>query len=393
MSIRAPLTLVHIVTVPQTLNFFIGQIGYMQEQGLTVEVIASPEEGLEEFGIQQQITVHAIEMPRRITLLKDLQSVWRLWLLLRNRQPAIVHAHTPKGGLLGMIAAWLASVPVRIYHVHGLALMTATGYRRLLLTLTERVSCHLAHQVLCVSNSIQSEVIEKGICPRSKIKVLHHGSINGIDTQNRFDPRDHIETRTKIRKQFGIPSNAPVIGFAGRLVRDKGLQELVRAWEELRDEYLNLHLLIVGRFEERDALPFEITRTLKQEQRIHLTDYIQVENIPGYISAMDLLVLPTYREGFPVTALESAAMAVPIVATRIPGCIDAVVDGVTGTLVPPRDANALAYAIRQYLNDSELRRQHGLAGRERVMRDFRPEDMWEAVYSEYKRLLVAKHII
>jgi glycosyltransferase involved in cell wall biosynthesis len=384
-----PLKLLHITTVPDSLYFFTGQVGYMKAQGFEVEALSSPGELLTKFAQEEQVTVHAVDMPRRITPLQDLRALFHLWRTLRQIHPQIVDAHTPKGGLLGMVGAWLARVPVRIYHIHGLPLMTAQGYKRQFLWWSEKVACLLAHQVLCVSNSVREVVVSESLCPAKKVKVLLKGSINGVDASDRFNPDRISEAeRQEIRRQYGIPSEATVIGFVGRIVRDKGIAELVAAWKSLSEEFPELHLLVVGEFEPQDPVSAAVEYSLKNDSRIHLTGLAW--NMPQLYAAMNVLVLPTYREGFPVVPLEAAAMQLPIVATHIPGCIDAVQEGVTGTLVPPRDAETLAAVIRTYLKNSELRNQHGQAARDLVLQDFFPEAIWEAIYQEYVRLLQEK---
>lgn len=383
--------ILHVTTVPLSLKFLRGQVGFMKAQGFEIHAISSPGPELRAFGDQEGVAVHAVEMPRRITPLRDLAAVGRLRAVLRRIRPHLVHAHTPKGGLLGMVAAWLARVPVRIYHMRGLPLMTATGAKRQILRTTERVACRLAHRVLCVSHSLREVALAEGLCRPDKIAVLTGGSGNGVDACGRFDPvligaEDRLAGRDRLR----IPPEAVVAGFVGRIVRDKGLVELAEAWKALRESVPNLHLLIVGDFEPRDPVPPEVEDLLRNDPRIHLAGW--VSDLTALYGVMDLVVLPTYREGFPNVPLEAAAMALPVVATRIPGCIDAVADGATGTLVPPRDANALAAAIRQYLVDPDLRRSHGQAGRERVLHDFRQEVIWDALYQEYVRLLREKDI-
>jgi glycosyltransferase involved in cell wall biosynthesis len=381
--------LLHITTVPDSLYFLTNQVGYMKSREFEVQALSSPGELLDRFAAQENITVHAIEMPRRITPIQDIRAIVRLWQCIRQIQPQIVHAHTPKGGLLGTIAAFLARVPVRVYHIHGLPLMTAKGYKRLLLGWSEKLSCLLANQVFCVSHSIREVVVSQKLCPATKVKVLLRGSINGVDAVNRFNKANVSETnRQELCSQYGIPLDALVVGFVGRIVRDKGIAELVSAWKTLCKEFPKLHLLMVGEFEPQDPVSPEVKHSLNHDSRIHMTG--MTWNTPQLYAAMDVLVLPTYREGFPVVPLEAAAMQLPIVATRIPGCIDAVQDGVTGTLVPPRNAEALVEAIRAYLQNPELRVQHGQAGRDRVLRDFRQEAIWEALYQEYIRLLQEK---
>ncbi|WP_276522370.1 glycosyltransferase family 4 protein [Kallotenue papyrolyticum] len=358
----------------------------MQRHGFLVEALSSPGPLLERFGAREGVRVHAVEMARRITPLQDLVAIARLWRRLRAIRPHIVHAHTPKAGLLGMIAAWLARVPVRIYHIHGLPLMTASGHKRWLLRWSEKISCWLAQQVLCVSHSIRDVAIAETLCPAAKIKVLLGGSINGVDAQGRFSPASmDAPARRAARESLGIPHDALVIGFIGRVVRDKGVEELVAAWRLIRDQFPTLHLIVAGPFEPYDPVSPEAEATLRRDPRIHLTGW--VDDTLSIHASIDILALPTYREGFPVVPLEAAAMAVPVVATRIPGCIDAVQDGVTGTLVPVGDVAALAEAIRSYILDPDLRRQHGRAGRERVLREFQQEAIWEATLQEYLRLL------
>lgn len=383
---------VHVATVPMSLSFLRGQVRYMKARSFDIHAISSEGPELEAFGASEDVEVRAINMPRRITPGSDLKAVLNILRELRRLRPAIVHAHTPKGGLLGMIAAWLHDAPVRVYHMRGLPLMGATGLRRFLLWATEWMSCRLAHQVLCVSHSLREVAVDAGVCPGAKIKVLLGGSGNGVDAAGRFNPETvGPETRGETRTRLGLPANALVIGFVGRVVRDKGVVELAAAWRELREQYPHLHLLIVGPWEREDAVPAETEVLLAEDPRVRVTrnDW----NTPPLYMAMDLVALPTYREGFPNVPLEAAAMRLPVVATRIPGCIDAVKDRETGLLVPPRDAAALANALRRYLEDSDLRQRHGSTAREWVLREFCQERVWDALHDEYRRLLAEQCVI
>jgi glycosyltransferase involved in cell wall biosynthesis len=380
--------LVHITTVPLSFGFLKGQIGYGLTQGLHITAIASPGDELDAFQRETGVAVAAVPMARRITPVRDLVSIWMIVRLLRRLRPHIVHAHTPKGGLLGMIAAWLARVPVRVYDVWGLPYTTATGLRRFLLVWSERVSCALAHRALSVSHSLRKQAIDDRICRAEKVAVFLHGSGHGVDATGRFDPNAVPDARRGTRDQLGIPSDAVVVGYVGRIVRDKGLVELVGAWARLRDRYPTLHLLVAGRFEPQDPVPSDVEAVLRNDPRIHLAGW--ATDTPALYAAMDLVTLPTYREGFPNVPLEAAAMSRPVIATLVPGCVDAVEDGVTGTLVPARNAAALADAIARYVDDPDRRNAHGRAGRERVLRDFRREPLWEALHGEYQRLLRAR---
>ena len=384
---RRAFRLVHVMTVAKSLGFLRGQIGFMKERGVEVSAIASPDDGLEAFGRLEGIRTYAVEMPRRITPVRDVVALARLWRRLRRLRPDIVHAHTPKGGLLGTVAAALAGVRIRIYHIHGLPLLTAKGYRKSLLRWSEAAACRFATEVWCVSFSVRYEAVREGLCPSAKIRVLRSGSINGVDSRGYFNPGRFGETdRLEVRRRFGIDPGAPVVGFVGRVVRDKGVRELVKAWKMVRSAIPNARFLVIGEFEEQDSPGRDTIEAMESDRSLCLVGKVTSGMAPFY-AAMDLLALPTYREGFPVTAMEAASMGLPVVATRVPGCVDGVEDGVTGTLVPVRDAEALAGALERYLLDEELRREHGAAGRARMTRDFGQAEMWNEVHAQYERLL------
>lgn len=384
----APL-LVHVTTVPDSLwAFFTGQARHMAAQGLRVEAVSSPGRFLDLFAAGEGVPVHAVPMARRPRPLADLVSLVRLARLLRRLRPDIVHAHTPKAGLLAMLAARLVGVPVRIYHIHGLPFLTATGARRRLLRAAERLACAAATRVLCVSRSVADEARRERLCGDKPVGVPAGGLINGIDAVGRFSPeRAGAAARAACRAQFGIPEEALVVGFVGRLVRDKGVVELAQAWAELSRAEPRLHLLACGLAEPDDPVPPAVLASLRADPRVHLAG--EVLDLPPCYAAMDVLALPTYREGFPLVPMEAAAMGLPVVATRVPGCVDAVVDGVTGTLVTAGDAAGLAAALDRYLRDPALRAAHGAAGRARVLAAFRQETVWAALLDEYRELLAA----
>ncbi len=378
--------LVHITTVPQSLFFMTGQVGYMKERSFEIHGVSSPGEILSRFAEQEGVAVYPVSMARRITPIQDVAAVGGIVRVLRQVKPQIVHSHTPKGGVLGMVGAWLAGVPVRIYHMRGLPFTTASGWKRQMLIWSERIACRLAHRVFCVSSSIRQLAVETRLCSPEKITILARGSGNGVDAVRRFNGA-HVPDSLKeeTRQRCNIPSGALVLGFIGRIVLSKGIVELADAWVSLRQEFPNLHLLIVGPYEPQDPIPADVDQVLRSDPRVHLIG--EDWNVVPLYSVMDVLALPTYREGFPNTLLEAAAMSVPVVATQVHGCADAVQDGVTGFLVPPYDGRRLAEAIKMYLSNPELRRRHGTAAREWVLREFRPQNIWEAIHREYLQCL------
>lgn len=371
----------HITTVPASLLFLRGQPAFMRARGWTVHAISSPGPELEAFGAAEGVAVHAVEMPRRITPLADLAAVRRLWSILRAIRPDVVHAHTPKGGLLGMVAARLAGVPLRVYHVHGLPHLTRTGWRRRLLVTTERISCALASDVLCVSRSNREVLAADGICPPSRVGVFAGGSVDGVDA-DRFRPAD-TPARAAARTRLGLPPEAPVVGFVGRLSRDKGLVELAVAWAEVRREHPSAHLLLVGPLEDNDPVPGHVLAALRADPRARLRG--EDWDTPALYAAMDVVVVPSHREGLGMVALEAGASGLPFVGCDIPGTRDAVVAGETGTLVPPRDPAALAVAIGRYLADPVLARTHGFAARQRALDLFSPARIREELAALYER--------
>jgi len=382
---RRAATVVHVTTVPLSLETHLsGQIGYVRRRGFAVHVISSPGPELEAFATSEHVTVHAIPMARAITPARDLVAVFRLWRTLRRIRPDIVHSHTPKGGLLGMVAATLAAAPARIYHIRGLPFVTATGLRRRLLRWTELASCSLAHRVLAVSHSMREIAVGEGLCRADKLRVILGGSGNGVDSDGRFTPPTR-DARRAARDSLGLPADAVVVGFIGRLSREKGVRELTEAWRGLRDREQTARLLVVGWVEGQDAESAQAVKALRSDPRVHFTGPVK-DTVPFY-AAMDVVALPTYREGFPNVALEAAAMALPIVATSVPGCVDAVQDGVTGLLVPPRDPESLSRALHRYASDPALRAAHGQAARRRTVSQFRREAIWQGIADQYDDLL------
>lgn len=377
--------LLHVTTVPMTLRFLRGQVGFMKKAGYEVEIASSPGEELEAFGSEECVETHAVAMERRIAPLRDLMSLAHLWREIRRANPQIVHSHTPKGGLLGMCAATLAGVPTRCYHLRGLPMMGTSGPKRELLRWCERLSCALADEVFSVSHSLRDVAIAEGLCSPNKISVLAGGSGNGVDSKEQYNPKNYgPEVRAEIRRELGIPADALVVGFVGRLVRDKGIVELAEAWQTIREAHPDAFLLLIGPAESADAVPAEVLSGFERDPRVRAVG--MVDTAAAYYAAIDLIALPSYREGFPNVLLEAAAMKLPVVSTRVAGCIDAVEDGVTGSLVPHKDADALASALEHYLSSPSLRLLHGENGRRRVVECFAQERIWSALSEHYGHL-------
>jgi len=380
--------LLHVTTVPMSLIFLEGHVEFMRDRGIEFYALSSLGPELDAFGKKHGVPTYAVPMARRITPLQDLRAVRQMAAVMRRIRPDIVHAHTPKGGLLGMIAATMARVPVRIYHMRGLPFQGATGMKHWLLQMTEWVACRLAQRVFCVSHSIRDVAVAERLCSAEKIAVPANGSGQGVDALGRFDPDRVGDAGRRRRAELAIPAEARVLGFVGRLVRDKGILELEEAWRQLRQDHPSLHLLLVGPWEDQDPVPSDVRDRLERDPRVHLLGLDW--DTPSLYAAMDIVVLPTYREGFPNVALEAGAMGRPVVATRVPGCVDAIEDEGTGTLVPPQNAAALGQAVGSYLQHPPLARRHGARARQRVLSLFLPEQIYAAIHEEYLRLIEAR---
>lgn len=378
------LRIVHVFTVPLSLIFLRGQVAFMRARGHEITVVTAPGPELDAFGKREGVRVHSVPMSRRIAPAEDLSSLRHLAAFLREVRPDVVHAHTPKGGLLGTTAAFVARVPARIYHMRGLPLVTARGAQRALLATTERTACRLATHVLCVSASLLEEAVANRLVEAAKARVLASGSGNGVDCEGRFNP-DAADSNAvhALRARLGV-GNSPLVGFVGRLVRDKGIVELANAWRRVRERVPTAHLIIAGMFEERDAVPESVRARLANDSRVHILGF--VDDTTTLYGAIDVLAFPSHREGFPNVLAEAASMRVPVVAARAVGNVDAIVDGVTGTLVPIGNAEALAEGLERYLTDHAMSTAHGGAARARVQREFRRERVWQALAEFYESL-------
>lgn len=380
MSIK----LVHVTTVPLTIKHFLrDQIAYMRRRGLEVVLVSSPDPILDALAAEDALETFRVPMERPISPLRDLLSLFRLVRVFRRLRPTIVHGSTAKAAVLSMLAATVARVPVRFYTVRGLMVETREGTTGLVLRLVEWVTCLAADRVIPVSKSVAAVLSTEGLCSAHKMRLLGHGSSNGVDAETRFSPdRVNEPESANLLQSLGIARNARVVGFVGRIVRDKGVEDLVQAWKQAAISQ-NVILLVIGEGEPQDPISDACQHILSTDDRIITVPWVNHEEIYLYYHIMDFLVLPSRREGFPNAVLEAAAMERPTIATRATGCVDAVKHGVTGLLVPPRDSEALAHALETYLANPALCKQHGQAARQRVLRDFRQSLIWEALYHEY----------
>jgi glycosyltransferase involved in cell wall biosynthesis len=318
-------------------------------------------------------------MEREFAPYTDLVSLVRLWRLLRKLRPDATEFSTPKAGVLGTLAARLAGVPRRVYLLRGLKVETAIGFRRLVLLESERLAMACAHVVICNSASLRAKVLELGLAPAAKLRVLGDGSSKGVDL-DRFAPGPD-----EMRSRLNIPPAAPVVGFVGKLTRDKGLPELIDAFDQILMKEPLARLLLVGWFDvAEDGVDERLRLRIQNHPSIISTGF--VADTAPYYRAMDLLVLPTRREGFPNVVLEAAATGVPVITTRATGSRDSVVPGVTGLLISPRSADEISKAVLKLLCDPQRSRM-GEAGRTWVMGRFEKRHVLGMTVAFYLNLL------
>jgi lipopolysaccharide/colanic/teichoic acid biosynthesis glycosyltransferase len=338
--------------------------------------------------IEEGGAVFGVPMKREISPLHDLRSLWRIWRLLHRIRPDLTNVGTPKAGLLGGLAAVMAGVPCRIYALYGLRLETATRVKRRILMLTERIACKCAHRVICASPSLRQRSIDLGLVESEKAFVLGNGTCNGVDVVF-FLPSPKVVARSEqLGKELNLPNDVPVIGFVGRFTRDKGIAELLDAYDELRCKYPALRLLLLGDFENGDPVPLSLRARIESDPLILRPGF--VPDTSAYYQLMDMLVLPTWREGLPQVNIEAQAAGIPVVTTRATGAIDSVQDGKTGLLVPVGDASALARAIGSLLDDAAKRKEMGRSGQEWVTRKFAGDRVRAAQVRQYQSLIREK---
>jgi lipopolysaccharide/colanic/teichoic acid biosynthesis glycosyltransferase len=377
--------ILYVVTAPiSALKLLRGQLEFMSRNH-DVQLLTSPGPEVDVVTKREGIQANVIPMAREISLLQDIRSLVGLYFQFRSLRPQISNVSTPKAGLLGGLAAVFSRVPARVYTLRGLRLETSSGFKRRLLWCVEWLACKCAHKIVCVSPSLQQTLIEMRLTNASKTVVLGGGSSNGVNAEQFFATPERLERAKMLRSELGIPAQAPVVGFVGRFTKDKGIQELVNAFDILKTRIPDACLLLLGDFEQGDPVNLETQVRIEAGAGIVRAGF--VSNPADYYHVFDVFALPTYREGFPNVPLEAAAAGKPVVVTNATGARDSVLDGVTGFVVPVGDVAALADAFERVFASSELAQKLGDAGHDWVVKEFQPERIWTALDDLYSTLL------
>ena len=350
-----------------------------------VTAISSDQSNLERVGRAQGVAVFCVEMTRKITPWKDLKAVWELYNYLRREQPFIVHTHTPKAGTVGMLAAKLAGVPHRLHTIAGLPLLEATGTRRKLLNFVEKATYAAATMIYPNSNGLKQIIVQEQFCKQEKLKVIGNGSSNGIDT-NHFDPNYFSQIEKGILKSsLGIKPEDFVFVFVGRLVGDKGINELIAAFQKLETPLLAVKLLLVGS-QETDLDPLQPGTLHQINTHPNIVAVGHQNDVRPYFAISDALVFPSYREGFPNVVMQAGAMGLPSIVSDINGCNEIIIDGENGTIIPVKDSGAIYKAMKIMMEDTVFKTSLQIKSRPMIVARYEQSILWKALLAEYEKL-------
>lgn len=372
--------LIRLTTADISLNSLIkGQLRYLS-QYFEVVGVASDTGVLEHVGEREGVRTVNVPMHREIYLFADVKSLFALIKLFRCERPDIVHANTPKASLLGMVAAWLCRVPNRIYTVTGLRFETTSGVMRFVLKTMERITCFCATKVIPEGDGVKAALLREHIT-RKPMQKIHNGNINGVD----LDWYDRTEEVMQSAEKIKGDGEEFRFVFVGRIVRDKGICELVEAFTRLRMVRPDVKLMIVGRFEEDlDPLPYSARDFLNTCPAIELAGY--QSDVRPYMAASNVLILPSYREGFPNVIIQAGAMGLPVIVTDVNGSDEVVEQGVNGIIVPKYDVEALYNAMLTMVNNADKTKQMSDVARKMIAERFDQRDVWAATVEMYKQL-------
>ena len=383
--------LIRITTVPISFKVLLkGQLRFMASNGFDVKGVSSEGEELREIHENEGIVMEAINMSRKITPFQDLKSLWEMWNFLRKEKPQIVHTHTPKAGIIGMLAARLAGVPHRLHTVAGLPLMEATGIKRKILNFVEKLTYSSATRVYPNSKGLYDFILQNNFTQSNKLKIIANGSSNGINTAF-FSPAQVSEIeKVALREKLNIQPDDFVFVFVGRIVSDKGINELIKAFSQLQtaenNEQIGIKLLLVGGLEsDLDPLNPETLAEINQNRDIISVGFQQ--DVRPFFAISDVLAFPSYREGFPNVVMQAGAMGLPSIVSDINGCNEIIVEGENGLIIPPKNVEKLKEKMLTLARDKNLYIKLKENSRRMIENRYEQSVVWKALLEEYEGLL------
>lgn len=342
--------IIRATTIPKSLDVFCRGLLKKLSEKYEVVALSSPGEEMQAIVGREGVRTITVPMERHISPWKDIVALFRLILVFRQERPTMVHSMTPKAGLLCMVAAWLTRVPVRVHTFTGLVFPTAKGLQRRLLMLTDSITCRCATFIIPEGEGVKRDLLNYGITSKP-LRVLGFGNVMGVDMHIYCRRPEVMEKARLLRDEHNF-----TFLFVGRIVRDKGINELCDAFDRLSKEFPQVRLLLVGwREDDLDPVSDKTQDLIDSNPSINYVGEIWGDDLLAYYAAADCFVLPSYREGFPNTVLEAGAMGLPSIVTDINGSSEIIVENENGMIVPPRDADALFVAMRRMLNDDRRR--------------------------------------
>lgn len=377
--------LIRITTVPISLKLLLkDQLKYMN-QYFDVVALSSSGKELKEVEASQGVPVKTIEMSRQITPLKDLISLYDMVQFLRKEKPEIIHTHTPKAGLIGMLGAWITGVPHRLHTVAGLPVMESSGMKRKVLMFVEYLTYKCATHVYPNSSGLEVFILDNNLTRKDKLKVLGNGSSNGIDTRYFSKTEEVVNNGDKIKNEYQISDDDFVFIFIGRVVKDKGINELLRAFDNLGKTEKNIKLLLVGSFEDHLDPISEVSRAiLKNNENIIEVGF--QNDVRPFLAIANCLTFPSYREGFPNVVMQAGSMGLPAIVSDINGCNEIVEEGVNGIIIPVKDTGALQDSMQKIYSEDKLRNTLAQNARKQIVERYDQQYVWQAIKDEYMSL-------
>ncbi len=379
--------IIRVTTIPKSLGGLLrGQLKFMSQYYHVIGISGKGGDRLDKVAREEEVPVIPVEMTRKITPIQDLRAVYQLYKIFKKEKPDIVHSHTPKAGTLSMLAAKLAGVPHRLHTIAGMPLLEVTGAKRTLLDIVEKLTYSCATMIYPNSFGLKEIIIKNKYTKPKKLKVIGNGSSNGIDISH-FDPELYSEEDCiALRTELKIDPADTVFIYLGRLVKDKGINELVAAFKRLNQENSNSKLLLVGIFEnDLDPLFPEVEQEIKTNPDIIFAGW--QSDVRPYFAISDILGFPSYREGFPNVVMQAGAMGLASIVTDINGCNEIIEDGVNGIIIPPKDEESLYVSLKKLVEDKELLFKLSSKSRTMIVDRYGRQSMWESILEEYKTLL------
>ncbi|WP_010228298.1 glycosyltransferase family 4 protein [Gillisia marina] len=377
--------LIRITTIPLSLEKLLeGQLSFMNSH-YEVTAIAAEKERLDKYGRENNVKTFWVEMTRKITPVEDLKAVYKLYKYFKNEKPLIVHTHTPKAGIVGMFAAKLAGIPIRLHTVAGLPLLETSGFKRKILNFVEKMTYSLATKIYPNSFELKKIILDQKFAKDKRLRILGKGSSNGIDT-NYFDPKLYLETdKDLLRKKLNINKNDLVFIFIGRIVSEKGINELITAFKKLHEVNSDVKLLLVGPFEnDLDPIDDSNLEIIKSHNNIISVGY--QEDVRPYLAISDVLTFPSYREGFPNVVMQAGAMNLPSIVTNINGCNEIIKHKENGIIIPVKDSVSLYNAMSLFYKDRIFLEELKSNARYQIAASYEREHFWNLLLAEYKNL-------